>query len=137
MPAFRQSKTSLALVGAGLLVLAACKPPREAPPSVEDLMADRVALDGILLKCSEPSSKDKPGADCEIARIAVERLARQKEVAEEAKRQQEFERNREQHRLSDERRAAQQSEQKKVDPYTMPVVPVEPPGATASSAAPQ
>ncbi len=137
MPAIRQSRILLALAGAGLLVLAGCKPPREAPLSVEDLMGDRVALDGILLKCNDPALRDKAGANCEIARIAVERLAKQKEAAEEALRQQEFERNREKLRLTDEQRAAQQSAQKKVDPYTMPVVPVEPAASGASSAAPQ
>ena len=35
------------------------------------------------------------GAECEVARIAVERLGKKDEGAEAARRQQEFERNRE------------------------------------------
>src|SRR5580704_9445914 len=125
---YRQS-ISLALIGMGCLLLGACKPPREAPPTVEDLMQDRVALDGILLKCSQQSGKSVAGADCEIARVAAERLGAEKEAAEVARRQQEFERNREKLRLSDDQRRAAQSE-KKVDVYTMPVVPVDQPPAT-------
>ncbi|MFI4889755.1 MAG: hypothetical protein ACHQIL_04410 [Steroidobacterales bacterium] len=137
MSALRQTRISWAFVGAGLLVLAACKPARQAPPSVEELMEDRVELDGIMMKCNDPSTRDKAGASCEVARIAVERLAKQTEAAEAARRQQEFERNREKLRLTDAQRAAQQSAQKTVDPYTMPVVPVEPPSAPASAAAAQ
>ena len=105
--------------------------------SVEEFMEDRVALDGVLLKCNDPAIRDKAGINCEAARIAVERLAKGKEAAEEGARQQAFERNRERLRLNDEQRAAQQSAQTTVDPYTMPVVPVEPQGATASAAAAQ
>jgi hypothetical protein len=118
---------SIAMVGMGCLLLGACKQPREAPPTVEDLMQDRVALDGILLKCGQQSGKSVSGADCEIARVAAERLGAEKEAAEVARRQQDFERNREKLRLSDDqRKAAAQAEQKKVDVYTMPVVPVDP-----------
>jgi hypothetical protein len=131
MPALSTSRITVALIGFGLIALAACKPPRDAPPSVEDLMGDRVALDGILMKCNDPSSRDKAGVDCEVARVAVERLARQKEAADEAARQRAFERNREQLRQSDEQRAARQAEKTIVDPYTMPVVPVDPSPASA------
>lgn len=123
----------LALAIAGIWLLSACKPGREAPPTVDDLIEDRVALDGILLKCNDPAARRQVGAECEIARIAVERISRKNEASEQARRQQEFERNREKLRLNDEQRAAQQAEQKKVDPYTMPVVPVEPaPPASAA-----
>jgi hypothetical protein len=103
---------------------------------VEDLMQDRVALDGIMLKCNDQTRRDKPGSDCEIARVAAERLAAEKEAAEVAKRQQDFERNRDKLRQSDEQRKASQAQQKKVDPYTMPVMPAEPAPAAASKANP-
>jgi hypothetical protein len=109
-------------MGAGLLLLAACKPSREPLPTVEELMEDRVTLDGIILKCGQSAGQQQLGAECELARIAVERLARKNEAAEQAKRQEEFERNREKLRQNDEQRARAQAEQKKVDPYTMPVV---------------
>lgn len=99
-------------------------------------MQDRVALDGIMLKCNDPTRRDRPGSDCEIARVAGERLAAEKEAAEIAKRQQDFERNRDKLRQSDEQRKAAQAEQKKVDPYTMPVVPVERASDAASKANP-
>jgi hypothetical protein len=136
MAAIRTSTISVAFIGAGVLLLGACRQQREVPPTVEDLMQDRVALDGILLKCNDQTRRDKPGSDCEIARVAAERLAAEKESADVAKRQQEFERNREKLRQNDEQRKAAQAEQKKVDPYTMPVLPVEPAPADASKANP-
>jgi membrane protein involved in colicin uptake len=95
-------------------------------------MEDRVALDGIMLKCNDPSSQRQPGPECEVARVAIERLAQQNEAAEQAKRQQEFERNREKLRQLDEQRARAQAQQKQVDPYTMPVVPVDPSSAATT-----
>jgi hypothetical protein len=125
MPSLHKQARSIALLGMGCLLLGACKQPRDVPPTVEDLMQDRVALDGILLKCSQQTGKSSPGVDCEIARVAAERLGAEKEAAEVARRQQDFERNREKLRLNDDQRKAAQSE-KKIDVYTMPVVPVEP-----------
>jgi hypothetical protein len=133
MTSLYKQAISVAIVGMGFLWLGACKQQRAASPTVEDLMQDRVALDGILLKCNEPSGRDRAGPDCEIARVAVERLGAEKEAAEVAGRQQDFERNREKLRLTDDQRKAAQAE-KKVDVYTMPVVPVEPAPAPASTA---
>jgi hypothetical protein len=130
----RISAISIAFVGAGCLLLGACRQPRDAPPTVEDLMQDRVALDGIMMKCNDQVHRDKAGADCEIARVAAERLAAEKESTEIAKRQQDFELNREKLRQGDEQRRAAQAAQKKFDPYTMPVVPVEPAPSAASKA---
>ena len=48
MADIRPLSLSLAL-GCALVLLAACKPGRELPPSVDDLMEDRVALDGIAV----------------------------------------------------------------------------------------
>jgi hypothetical protein len=134
MAALRTAKISFAFIGAGSLLLGACRQGHEAPPTVEDLMQDRVALDGIMMKCNGQAPRDKAGSDCEIARVAAERLAAEKESTEIAKRQQDFELNREKLRQTDEQRKAAQAAQKKFDPYTMPVVPVEPAPSAASKA---
>jgi hypothetical protein len=111
---------------AALLVSAACSPRKAPSLSVEDLMEDRVTLDGILLKCDQ-GNKSHESADCETARVAIERLAAQNvDPAVEKKRQEEFEHAREQLRLVQERTRQDQEAKKKVDPYTLPVVPVEP-----------
>jgi hypothetical protein len=134
MAASRTSTISVALLGAGCLLLGACRQSHDAPPTVEDLMQDRVALDGILMKCNDQAHRDKAGSDCEIARVAAERLAAEKESNEIASRQRDFELNRDKLRQSDEQRKAAQSAQKKFDPYTLPVVPVEPAPRAASKA---
>jgi len=111
---------------AAVLALAACSPRKAPPLTIEDLMEDRVALDGTLMKCDQrPKSHDS--ADCENARIAVERLAAQNiDPTLEKKRQEDFERAREQLRLTQDRARREQEAKKKVDAYSLPVVPVEP-----------
>ena len=90
-------------------------------------MEDRVALDGILMKCDQHTAKLRDSTDCENARIAVERLAAQNvDPTVEKKRQEEFERAREQLRLTQERVRQEQDAKKRVDAYTLPVIPVEP-----------
>jgi hypothetical protein len=111
---------------AAVLASAACSPRRTPPLSAEDLMEDRVALDGILMKCDQHPTKSSDSANCENARIAIERLAAQNvDPTVEKKRQEEFERAREQLRLTQERERQEQEAKKKVDAYTLPVVPVE------------
>ena len=91
-------------------------------------MEDRVSLDGVLMKCNQNPSKARTDADCVNARIAVERLASRSEPAEEAKRAAEFERNREQLRLSQEKqRQEEEAKNPKVDAFHLPLVPVDPP----------
>jgi hypothetical protein len=110
-----------------VLASAACSPRKTPPLTIEDLMEDRVTLDGILMKCDQRGAKSRDSTDCENARIAVERLAAQNvDPAVEKKRQEEFERAREQLRLSQERTRQEQDAKKQVDAYTLPVVPVEP-----------
>jgi hypothetical protein len=66
-------------------------------------------------------------SDCENARIASERLASQQVDPDvEKKRQEEFEKAREQLRLAQEKKRQEQEEKTKVDAYTLPVVPVDP-----------
>jgi hypothetical protein len=122
---------------AAALASAACSPRKTPPLAVEDLMEDRVALDGILMKCDQHANKSHDSTDCENARIAVERLAAQNvDPAVEKKRQEEFERAREQLRLTQERTRQEQEAKKKVDAYTLPVVPVEPAQAPAHTSEP-
>jgi hypothetical protein len=134
-------KSIIAGVGlaAVLMAAAACSPRRIPPKSVDDLMEDRVALDGVLMKCNQDHSKMRADSDCVNARIAAQRLASRKEPAEEAKRAADFERARERLRAAQEKqRQAQEAKNPKVDAYHLPLVPVEqtpPPSETA--AAPQ
>src|ERR1700733_15350689 len=122
---------------AAVLASAACTPRKTPTLSVEDLMEDRVTLDGILMKCDQHPAKSSDSANCENARIAIERLAAQNvDPAVEKKRQEEFERAREQLRLTQERARQEQDAKKKVDAYTMPLVPVEPAHAPAKSTEP-
>jgi len=95
--------------------------------SVSDLIEDRVALDGVLMKCSQDPAKARTDADCLNARIAIDQLANKDEAAETAKRAEKFERSRDALRLSQEKqRQEQEAKNPKVDVYHMPVMPVEP-----------
>ena len=113
---------------AAMLVSAACSPRRIPPMTVADLMEDRVTLDGVLLKCDQNPVKARNDSDCLNARIAVERLARDHEYdpAEDKKRQEEFERRREELRLAQEKLRQDHEAKTKMDAYSLPVVPVEP-----------
>jgi hypothetical protein len=115
------------------LIAAACSPRRVPPMTVSDLMEDRVTLDGVMLKCNQNPEKARTDIDCLNARIAAERLASQREPAEEAKRAAEFERNRELLRMSQEKQRQEQESKTQVDAYHLPVVPVDPPPAPAQS----
>jgi hypothetical protein len=107
--------------------MAACSPRRIPPMTVTDLMEDRVALDGVLMKCNQNPAKARQDSDCLNARIAIERLAARVDPAVEAKRVEDFERSREQLRSSeDKKRQEQESSKVKVDAYHLPVIPVEP-----------
>jgi hypothetical protein len=96
--------------------------------TVEDLMEDRVTLDGVLMKCDQSPAKARSDSDCLNARIAVERLAQNHEhdPAEDEKREAAFERRREELRLAQEKLRQDQEARTKVDAYSLPVVPVDP-----------
>ncbi len=113
-----------ALLSTGMLAAAGCTPPRSPPATVEDLMEDRVTLDGVLMKCNQTPVK-ADAADCLTARIAVERLAKDADRVAAAKRDAAFERRRDQLRQAEDRAREEQEAKSKVDPYEMPVVPVE------------
>jgi hypothetical protein len=110
---------------AALLASAGCAPKRVPPMTVQDLMEDRVTLDGVLLKCNEHPDKVRNEIDCLNARIAIERLAKDVDPAEEARRNAEFERSREKLRVAQEKVRQDQEAKTKVDAYNLPVVPVE------------
>ena len=110
---------------AAILGSAGCAPKRIPPMTVQDLMEDRVTLDGVLLKCSEHPDKVQNVSDCLNARVAVERLAKDVDPAEEARRTAEFERSREKLRLAQEKVRQDQEAKTKVDAYNLPLVPVE------------
>ena len=126
MPMSIKSMVVCGCVAAVILSAAACSPRRIPPVTVEDLMEDRVALDGVLLKCNRDTAKASRDSDCLNARIAVERLAARVDPAEEAKRAEEFERSREQLRSAEDKKRQEQESKQKVDAYHLPVIPVEP-----------
>ncbi len=110
----------------GMLAAAGCEPKRLPPMTVADLMEDRVTLDGVLMKCNQNPETARNDADCLTARIAIERLAKDVDPSESAKRNAEFEKSREQLRQAQERERAALESKAQVDPYNLPVVPVDP-----------
>jgi hypothetical protein len=121
---------------AAILAVVGCAPRRIPPVTVEELMEDRVTLDGILLKCDQEPTKVRNPSDCENARIANERLAAQRVDPEvEKRRQADFEKAREQLRLTQDKLRQEQEAKTKVDAYTLPVVPVDPAAAAKGAAA--
>jgi hypothetical protein len=120
----KQFAASAALVAA-ILGSAGCAPKRIPPMTVNDLLEDRVTLDGVLLKCNEHPAK-RNDSDCLNARIAVERLAKDVDPAEELRRNAEFERSREKLRSTQDQVRKDQEARTKVDAYNLPLVPVEP-----------
>jgi len=127
MPVSIKSMIASGCLTAVVLSATACSPRRIPPLSVSDLMEDRVMLDGVLMKCNENPAKARNNMDCLNARIAIDRLASQREPEEAAKRAEEFEKNREQLRLSQEKkRQEDEAKIKPVDAYHLPVIPVDP-----------
>jgi hypothetical protein len=100
--------------------------------SVTDLMEDRVTLDGVLLKCSQNPGKARTDIDCLNARTAIDRLANRIDPAQDAKRSEEFEHNRERLRMSQDKLRQDQEAKTKVDAYHLPLVPIDPPPTESS-----
>jgi len=94
--------------------------------TVSDFMEDRVKLDGVIMKCNQDPGRAHSDLDCMNARIAIERLANQNEASREAKREEDFERSREQLRSMQDKQRQEQEAKTKVDAYHLPLVPVEP-----------
>jgi hypothetical protein len=128
MPYSSTQILTIGLLCAAILGGAACAPRRIPPKTVDDLMEDRVTLDGVLMKCDQNNAKTRNSQECLNARIAIERLAQQQvDPAVEEKRKEEFEHTREQLRLAQEKLRQEQEAKTKVDAYSLPVVPVDPP----------
>jgi hypothetical protein len=121
---------------AALLGSAGCEPKRIPPMTVSDLMEDRVTLDGVLLKCNQDPSLARNSSDCLNARVAIERLAKDADPADEAKRHAAFEHRREQLRQAQEKDREDRESKAKVDPYNLPMVPVDPSPTIASQPKP-
>jgi hypothetical protein len=114
-----------------ILGAAACTPKHIPALTVADLMEDRVTLDGVLMKCDQNPIKARNDSDCLNARIAIERLAKDVDPAEEEKRKAAFEASRDKLRLAQEKVRQEQEAKTKVDAYNLPLVPVDPAPAPA------
>ena len=134
MPLTLKQFAACAGLVAAILGSAACAPKRIPSMTVQDLMEDRVTLDGVLLKCNEHPEKVQNVSDCLNARVAVERLAKDVDPAEEARRNAEFERSREKLRLAQDKLRHDQEVKSKVDAYNLPLAPVE--SVTSNGGAP-
>jgi hypothetical protein len=126
MPKSMKSMIACGYIAAVFLMTAACSPRRIPPVTVSDLMEDRVALDGVLMKCNREPAKARQDSDCMNARIAVERLASRIDPEAEAKKLEDFEKSREQLRVVEDKKRQEQQSKTKVDAYHLPVIPVEP-----------
>lgn len=105
------------------LALAGCDSAPLPQRSAEDLMADSVLLDGVLMKCNGVRGGRDTKEECRNARIAVERLSIAREQAKIAEREAAFERNRERLRQQQDALQQQLEAAKKVDPYKLPLIP--------------
>lgn len=124
-------------LAASVVGSAACSPKRIPSLTVADLMEDRVTLDGVIMKCDQNPARARD-SDCLNARIAIERLAKDVDPAEDEKRRAAFEASRDKLRLAQEKVRQEQEAKTKVDAYNLPLVPVEPaPAAEAASASAQ
>jgi hypothetical protein len=132
MPVSLNAIAGRAALAVIMVIAAACSPKQIPPMSVTDLMEDRVTLDGVLLKCSQNPGRARSDIECLNARTAIDRLANRVDPAEDAKRSEEFEHNRERLRLLQDKLRQDQEAKTKVDAYHLPLVPVEPPPAESS-----
>lgn len=117
-----------------LALLEACNRPRATHLTVSELMDDRVTRDSILMKCNRSQSISDSDIDCLNARVAIERIAIEKERENSAAHTAQFERRRDQLRLAEDAQRQAQEAAEKVDPYSLPVAPV--PETAAPAAAP-
>jgi hypothetical protein len=126
MPISFKSLLICGCIAVAALSTTGCSPRRIPAVTVTDLMEDRVALDGVLMKCNRNPDRARSDSDCLNARIAIERLAARVDPAAEAKRVEEFERSRDQLRAAEEKKKQDKESKTKVDAYHLPVIPVEP-----------
>ena len=130
-----QQILACAWLAAAIVGSAACSPKRIPSLTVADLMQDRVTLDGVIMKCDQNPARGRD-SDCLNARIAIERLAKDVDPAEDEKRRAAFEASRDKLRLAQEKVRQEQEAKTKVDAYNLPLVPVEPASAGEGASAP-
>ena len=135
MPITAKQFVVCAWLAAAMLGSAACSPKRIPSLTVADLMGDRVTLDGVIMKCDQNPARARD-ADCLNARIAIERLAKDVDPAEDEKRRAAFEASRDKLRLAQEKVRQEQEAKTKVDAYNLPLVPVEPAPAGEGASTP-
>ncbi len=122
------------LAAGAILCLGACSPRRVPSITLDDMMTDRVTLDGVLIKCNAHPATMNTDSDCLTARVAIERLAKAHELGDQTKHAEEFERIRDQLRLSQDKVRSQHEASQKVDPYNLPLVPVDSSPASGQTA---
>jgi hypothetical protein len=115
--------TILAAILAAGAIIAACGKRTIPPASINDLMADSVGLENVLMRCNRDGNKMLSDIECRNARAAAARLDEQRQKAQADKLQEDFERIRERRRDEQERQKKVQDAASHVDPYTMPVAP--------------
>ena len=135
MPIATKQFVVCAWLAASVLGSVACSPKRIPSLTVADLMEDRVTLDGVIMKCDQNPARARD-SDCLNARIAIERLAKDVDPAEDEKRRAAFEASRDKLRLAQEKLRQEQEAKTKVDAYNLPLVPVEPAPAGEGASAP-
>jgi hypothetical protein len=129
-PLARRGAASRLLVIAGALLLGACS--QDLPPrSALELMRDPAVRDAVLLRCNQLQGSALRDAECRNVREAVDRLAAEAQQSEPEQVKQtdhSFEKAREARRAREEQeRSLREASEKPVDPYTMPLVPEQPP----------
>jgi hypothetical protein len=132
MPITTKQFVVCAWLAAAIVGSTACAPKRIPSLTVADLMEDRVTLDGVIMKCDQNPARARD-SDCLNARIAIERLAKDVDPAEDEKRRAAFEASRDKLRLAQEKVRQEQEAKTKVDAYNLPLVPVEPASAGEAS----
>ena len=113
------------IFGAVILVgLGACAAPKTPSRSIDELLADPLALQSVLDRCQANASRAAGDIECANARQAVEKQAAAEDAAKASKKQEEFERLRDARRSADDRQQRDVDAAKKpFDPYSTPVNP--------------
>ena len=118
---------ALGLLALALLVGGGCGARQPRPRTVDELAADPTVLQGLMARCAADGRLAANDAECVNARFATERLGRALDAEKRGLLDEEFARQREQRRLSEDARSRAAAEaQPRFDPYSAPVPPVAP-----------
>jgi alpha-D-ribose 1-methylphosphonate 5-triphosphate synthase subunit PhnG len=118
-----RSILTLAGLLAAVAIIASCGKGKIPPATVNDLMADPLSMENVVMRCNRDVQKMHSDIECRNARTAAAKLDELRQKREADKLQEEFERVREQRRVEQERVKQAQDAASRVDPYTMPVAP--------------